>query len=57
MRSAVPLGGISTGSTELRANGVFHEWTIQNRVTRNKYQGAINFTLVAHTGENQIHLV
>ena len=49
MRIAVPLGGISTGSTELRANGVFHEWTIQNQVTRNKYQEAKNFPLVARS--------
>ncbi|CAH1781975.1 unnamed protein product [Owenia fusiformis] len=31
MRSAVPLGGISTGSIELRADGTFHEWTIMNQ--------------------------
>lgn len=31
MRSAVPLGGITTGSFELRADGTFHEWTIENQ--------------------------
>lgn len=31
IRSAVPLGGISTGSVELRGDGSFAEWTIQNQ--------------------------
>ena len=31
MRSAVPLGGASCGSVELRADGTFHEWTIANQ--------------------------
>ena len=31
MRSAVPLGGMGTGSFELRADGTFHEWTIENQ--------------------------
>ena len=31
MRSAVPLGGASCGSVELRADGTFHEWTIVNQ--------------------------
>ena len=31
MRSAVPLGGITTGSFELHADGTFHEWTIENQ--------------------------
>lgn len=30
MRSAVPLGGISTGSVELRGDGSLHEWIIHN---------------------------
>eukprot|EP01045_Picozoa_sp_COSAG04_P030395 COSAG04_NODE_5268_length_1680_cov_1.199241_1_plen_224_part_10 len=30
MRSAVPLGGVGCGSLELRADGSFHEWTIEN---------------------------
>ncbi|KAK6191696.1 hypothetical protein SNE40_003314 [Patella caerulea] len=30
IRSAVPLGGVSTGSVELRADGSFHEWTLMN---------------------------
>ena len=32
MRSAVPLGGMGTGSFELRADGTFHEWTIEKPV-------------------------
>ena len=31
IRSAVPLGGISTGSVELRGDGSFSEWTIMNQ--------------------------
>ncbi|UJR11626.1 hypothetical protein I4U23_015807 [Adineta vaga] len=31
LRSAVPLGGITTGSIELRGDGTFHEWTIENQ--------------------------
>lgn len=31
MRSAVPLGGLSAGSVELRADGTLHEWTIVNQ--------------------------
>lgn len=31
LRSAIPLGGISTGSVELRGDGRFHEWTIVNQ--------------------------
>ena len=31
MRSAPALGGVSTGSTELRADGSFREWTIFNQ--------------------------
>ena len=30
MRSAVPLGGVGAGAFELRADGTFHEVTIQN---------------------------
>lgn len=30
MRSAVPLGGLGAGALELRADGTFHEVTIQN---------------------------
>lgn len=30
MRSAPPLGGVSTGSVELRADGSLHAWTIEN---------------------------
>ena len=31
IRSSVPLGGVTTGSIELRADGTFHEWTIENQ--------------------------
>ncbi|XP_068694647.1 uncharacterized protein [Montipora foliosa] len=31
MRSAVPLGGLGTGSFELRADGSIHEWTVENQ--------------------------
>ena len=31
IRSAVPLGGISCGSVELRGDGSFSEWTIMNQ--------------------------
>lgn len=31
MRSAVPLGGLGTGSFELRADGTIHEWTLENQ--------------------------
>ncbi|CAF3417851.1 unnamed protein product, partial [Rotaria sp. Silwood2] len=31
LRSVVPLGGITTGSIELRGDGTFHEWTIENQ--------------------------
>ena len=30
LRSAVPLGGLGTGSVELRADGRFHDWLIEN---------------------------
>ena len=30
MRSAVPLGGLGTGSVELRADGRFREWLVEN---------------------------
>ena len=30
VRSAVPLGGLGTGSVELRGDGSLHEWTIHN---------------------------
>ena len=31
IRSAVPLGGLSAGAVELRADGSMHEWTIANQ--------------------------
>ncbi|XP_023931770.1 uncharacterized protein LOC106167159 [Lingula anatina] len=31
IRSAVPLGGVSTGSIELRGDGTLHEWVIMNQ--------------------------
>lgn len=30
MRSSVPLGGLGTGSTELRADGTFTDWLVEN---------------------------
>jgi uncharacterized protein (DUF608 family) len=33
LRSAVPLGGIGTGSFELRADGTFADWTVENQGT------------------------
>lgn len=30
MRSSVPLGGLGTGSTELRADGTFADWLVEN---------------------------
>ncbi len=30
IRSAVPLGGLSAGSVELRGDGSLHEWIIHN---------------------------
>jgi non-lysosomal glucosylceramidase len=31
LRSSVPLGGVTTGSIELRGDGTFHEWTVENQ--------------------------
>lgn len=31
MRSSVPLGALGTGSFEMRADGTFHEWTVENQ--------------------------
>ncbi len=28
--SGIPLGGLGTGSVELRSDGYFHEWQIMN---------------------------
>ena len=33
IRSAVPLGGLGTGSFELRGDGTFADWTIENQGT------------------------
>jgi len=30
LRSAIPLGGLGTGSVELRADGSFHDWLVEN---------------------------
>ena len=30
LRSAVPLGGLGSGSFEVRGDGSFHEWTLEN---------------------------
>ncbi|XP_065653158.1 uncharacterized protein LOC136071792 [Hydra vulgaris] len=31
MRSSIPLGGLGSGSFEMRTDGTFHEWTIENQ--------------------------
>ena len=31
MRSAVPLGGLGTGTVELRSDGSFHDWLLENQ--------------------------
>jgi len=31
LRSAVPIGGVTTGSIELRGDGTFHDWTVENQ--------------------------
>jgi non-lysosomal glucosylceramidase len=31
LRSAVPVGGITTGSIELRGDGTFHDWTVESQ--------------------------
>ena len=31
LRSSVPLGGITTGSIELRGDGTFHDWTVESQ--------------------------
>jgi len=31
LRSAVPIGGVTTGSIELRADGTFHDWTVESQ--------------------------
>ncbi|KAK3748066.1 hypothetical protein QZH41_014759 [Actinostola sp. cb2023] len=49
MRSAVPLGGITTGSFELHADGTFHEWTIENQSPGGSAKlnnGALNMALL-----------
>ena len=48
LRSSVPLGGITTGSIELRGDGTFHEWTIESQSpsTGAKY-GVIDDALLA----------
>jgi len=53
LRSAVPLGGVTTGSIELRADGTFHEWTIENQspATGTKY-GVVDDALLAFRIQN-----
>ena len=53
MRSSVPLGGITAGSMELRADGTFHEWTIENQspATGTKY-GVVGDALLAFRTKN-----
>jgi non-lysosomal glucosylceramidase len=31
LRSSVPLGGVTTGSIELRGDGTFHDWTVESQ--------------------------
>ena len=31
LRSAVPVGGVTTGSIELRGDGTFHDWTVESQ--------------------------
>ncbi|CAF1591372.1 unnamed protein product [Adineta ricciae] len=48
LRSAVPIGGITTGSIELRGDGTFHEWTIENQsLATGAKLGFINDALLA----------
>ena len=42
LRSAVPLGGVTTGSIELRGDGTFHEWTVESQTPA----GAAKYGLV-----------
>lgn len=53
IRSSIPLGGITTGSIELRGDGTFHEWTIENQspATGTKY-GRVDNALLAFRLKN-----
>ena len=64
MRSAVPLGGLGTGSFELRADGTFHEWTIENQSpggSAKLNKGALDMALlgvrVAHDKKSEAALL
>lgn len=64
MRSAVPLGGLGTGSFELRADGTFHEWTIENQSpggSAKLNKGALNMAVlgvrVAHGNKSEAALL
>jgi non-lysosomal glucosylceramidase len=64
LRSAVPLGGITTGSIELRGDGTFHEWTVESQSPAGaaKY-GVVDDALLAirlknlQTNENHTRLL
>ena len=53
IRSSVPLGGVATGSIEIRADGTFHEWTIESQspASGTKY-GRVDDALLAFRIQN-----
>ncbi|XP_020625895.1 uncharacterized protein LOC110063277 isoform X1 [Orbicella faveolata] len=63
MRSAVPLGGLGTGSFELRGDGSIHEWTIENQTPAGSAklnQAALDlavFGVRVHTGASNTALL
>ena len=59
MRSAVPLGGITTGAVELRGDGSFHEWTIINQTPGGsaKIQQYPEAFLAARVGEGSARVL
>jgi non-lysosomal glucosylceramidase len=64
LRSAVPLGGITTGSIELRGDGTFHEWTVENQSPAGGAKfGVVDDALLAirlknlQTNENHTRLI
>ncbi|CAF4796443.1 unnamed protein product [Rotaria sp. Silwood1] len=64
LRSAIPLGGITTGSIELRGDGTFHEWTVENQSPASGAKfGVVDDALLAirlknlQTNENHTRLI
>ncbi len=49
LRSSIPIGGVTTGSIELRGDGTFHEWTVESQSPAGgvKY-GLVDDTLLGH---------